>query len=366
MEYYSELSGMMVDCASTLKVFKILQKETMNHLNALNGEIFINNLLSQWFLSLFVHKTNMETFLIIWDAMFFEGYIVLIRAAIGILCIMKDRLLQLQTLEQLITFFDKDIAMFNQNEILSQFILDENCTISNDVVRHFRKLLLPAYVETITKSKENIPDVNGNEMECDLDWPFCVDNFANCKINSCIVLTTTQGVVDIRDDFYTGNVTAKVEEYKQSKKKEVENKGKVIKKNIVDISELEHLSEQYNVYKDLLIEREVHTCGCGKESSKDIQEQMKTKNNLFYKYYYENKDGSSKKTCIASSYFDFHDLKKNTKTFADIINNIEQRLENQHAVITLKRSKSRHQKRKEVQERKELIKENENENESEE
>ena len=362
MEYYSELSGMMVDCASTLKVFKILQKETMTHLNKLNGKIFINNLLSQWFLSLFVHKTNMETFLTIWDAMFFEGYIVLIRAAIGILCIMKDRLLQLQTLEEVMTFFDNEIATFNQNEILSQFILDENCTISNDVVKHFRKLLLPAYVETITKSKENMPKVNNKEMDCDLDWPFCVDNFANCKINSCIVLTTTQGI-EIKEDFYTGNVKAKVDEYKEIKKKEFENKGKIIKKTIVDISELEHLSEQYNVYKDLLIEREVHKCGCGKESSKDIQEQMKTKNNLFYKYYYENKDGSSKKKSIASSYFDFHDLKKNTQQFADIINNIEQRLENQHAVITLKRSKSRHQKRKEVQERKESVKDNQNESE---
>ena len=213
MEYYSELSGMMVDCASTLKVFKILQKDTMNHLNKLNGKIFINNLLSQWFLSLFVHKTNLETFLVIWDAMFFEGYIVLIRAAIGILCIMKDRLLRLQTLEEVMQFFDKEIATFNQNEILSQFILDENCTISNDVVNHFRKLLLPAYVETITKSKEHIPKVD-KEMDCDLDWPFCVENFANCKINSCIVLTTTKGL-EVKEDFYTGNVKSKVDEYKQ-------------------------------------------------------------------------------------------------------------------------------------------------------
>ena len=92
MEYYSELAGMMGDCALTLNLLKTEEGDIMAHLNKAGNELFLNNLLYQWYVSLFVQSATNDVFLAVWDAMFVDGNIVIFREAIGILTLMKEEI----------------------------------------------------------------------------------------------------------------------------------------------------------------------------------------------------------------------------------------------------------------------------------
>ena len=70
----------------------------MAHLNKVGNELFLNNLLYQWYVSLFVQSATNDVFLAVWDAMFVDGNIVIFREAIGILTLMKEEILALDNL----------------------------------------------------------------------------------------------------------------------------------------------------------------------------------------------------------------------------------------------------------------------------
>ena len=59
---------------------------------------FLNNLLYQWYVSLFVQSATNDVFLAVLDAMVVDGNIVIFREAIGILTLMKEEILALDNL----------------------------------------------------------------------------------------------------------------------------------------------------------------------------------------------------------------------------------------------------------------------------
>jgi len=180
-EYYSELVGIMSDCSLCLELLKESNKKVMKKLEGF--EVVLNNLLYKWFISLFVENTSHDTFLNIWDAMMIDGNIVLLRAVSSILEFLENRILQDDGMEYLTTLFEEKIStfVFNRDKLMKS-LLNEKLKFTQEQIEKQREQYSKSVINTLIRTKKNEVkktqvDINGVEIECDLDYPFCLKVF---------------------------------------------------------------------------------------------------------------------------------------------------------------------------------------------
>lgn len=181
-EYYSELVGIMGYCSLCLRILTESNKKVM--LKIKNFEVILNNLLYKWFISLFIENTSHETFLNVWDALMLDGNIVLLRAVSSILDLMEEQILQADGFEELTKLFEEKISKYNcpRDKFMKLLLNEGKLRYSNAEIEEMREEINREAINTIIKTKKNEKkkiqvDINGEEIECDLDYPFCLKEF---------------------------------------------------------------------------------------------------------------------------------------------------------------------------------------------
>jgi hypothetical protein len=149
-----------------------------------NFEVILNNLLYKWFISLFIENTSHETFLNVWDALMLDGNIVLLRAVSSILDLMEEQILQADGFEELTKIFEEKISKYNcpRDKFMKLLLNEGKLRYSNAEIEEMREEINREAINTIIKTKKNEKkkiqvDINGEEIECDLDYPFCLKEF---------------------------------------------------------------------------------------------------------------------------------------------------------------------------------------------
>ena len=181
-EYYCELVGIMSDCSLCSTILKETNKKVMKKLEGL--EVVLNNLLYKWFISLFVENTSNETFLNIWDAMMIDGDIVLLRAVSAILELIEDKILLCEGIENLTVLFEEKISIYNfpRDKLMKLLLNDGILKFTSKEIEIMREERNKEVIHTLIKTKKNEikkaqVDIFGVEIECDLDYPFCLKEF---------------------------------------------------------------------------------------------------------------------------------------------------------------------------------------------
>ena len=181
-EYYSELVVIMGYCSLCLRILTESNKKVM--LKIKNFEVILNNLLYKWFISLFIENTSHETFLNVWDALMLDGNIVLLRAVSSILDLMEEQILQADGFEELTKIFEEKISKYNcpRDKFMKLLLNEGKLRYSNAEIEEMREEINREAINTIIKTKKNEKkkiqvDINGEEIECDLDYPFCLKEF---------------------------------------------------------------------------------------------------------------------------------------------------------------------------------------------
>ena len=181
-EYYSELVGIMGDCSLCLKILMESNKKVM--LKIKGFEVILNNLLYKWFISLFVENTSNETFLNIWDVLMLDGNITLLRAVSSILDLMEEPILQSDGFEDLTKIFEEKISKYipPRDKFMKLLLNEGKLKYSNNDIEKMREEINREAINTIIKTKKNEVKkiqvgINGEEIECDLDYPFCLKEF---------------------------------------------------------------------------------------------------------------------------------------------------------------------------------------------
>lgn len=181
-EYYSELVGIMSDCSLCLTILKETNKKVMKKLEGL--EVVLNNLLYKWFISLFVENTSNETFLTIWDALMFDGDVVLLRAVCSILDLLEDKILLCEGIEGLTCLFEETVSKynFNREKLIKLLLNDGLLKFQKKDIEEMKKTRMDEVINNLIKTKKNETkkiqlDINGVEIECDNDYPFCLKEF---------------------------------------------------------------------------------------------------------------------------------------------------------------------------------------------
>jgi hypothetical protein len=172
----------MGDCSLCLKLLTETNKKVMGKIKGF--EVILNNLLYKWFISLFVEGTSNETFLNIWDVLMLDGNISLLRAVSSILDLMEDQILQADGFEDLTKLFEEKISKYNfpRDKFMKLLLNEGKLKYSNSEIEKMREEINREAINTIIKTKKNEVkkiqlDINGEEIQCDLDYPFCLKEF---------------------------------------------------------------------------------------------------------------------------------------------------------------------------------------------
>ena len=303
-EYYSELVGIMGDCSLCLKILKDTNKKIMKKFEGF--EVILNNLLYRWFISLFIENASKETFINIWDAMIFEGDIVLFRAVSAILEFLENDILHCDGMEQLTNLFEEKVCklVLNREKFLN-VLLEDNKILNIEIINNLRDdTYYKQVVSTIIKSKKNEKqkknplDINGTEIECDLDWPFCFKEFEDDekKIEKIEMSDQEKEIknfqlksIQLVQTFRTNNPLFFIPSYFninneiKDKNNIIDDDEEIIKKSKLEavfgvdptqrqkkISVSDKLKDKVKIYQNLLIQRSEHLCRSKKQTSEEI------------------------------------------------------------------------------------------------
>ena len=239
---------MMIDYTLIKNLILRNNEEIIIHLKNLNCELYLNNMIHKWLITLFIEGVSDIFHLIIWDLFLLEGSIVFFKAAYGLIKIMSKDILEAKTIENIQNIFENKIINYDNTAKLIYFLvfkIYDNFNI--DILNKYRKFLLPKIKNQIGNSiSDFFNEIKEEEIECDLDWPLCSkDQNYRHEIIEFIIYKQLEKPIVI-NDYYGNNLN-----FEKTKK---ENNEK----------------DQYDYYSEICIERRKHICDSKIESIKDI------------------------------------------------------------------------------------------------
>ncbi len=123
LNYYSNVLGVLVYSALIEQLLFQFLPELFNFIQNNCFEIHITNLLYKWLLSLFIEDFPENLSLNIWDALFLNGDITLFKASLCVLKLLKPEIMKVESIEELISLFDKKINEMKDPSIMIYFLL---------------------------------------------------------------------------------------------------------------------------------------------------------------------------------------------------------------------------------------------------
>lgn len=233
----------------------ILQKElpdVVGHLTTLGNEMCLNNVLFQWFDSLFAQNINEDIWFHTWDLMFLEGTVAIFKATIAIFRIMRTELLETKSMDDLFPLLDRVIADIQPKKFLLE-ILKMKSTDELNTIDILRKFFLQRTIETLEKSLSfKSSTKKKQEDECQIAWPVCMKEIALFNIQKAFIIRQFNKI-KVDESFFEGDV--------YEKKREVFNKKWSKEAQRIKLNSKQDKSLlKLKLFKHLLIERRVHTC----------------------------------------------------------------------------------------------------------
>ena len=268
LNYYSEMCGVMAD----MQVISNLIKNLMPKISAILeekeenvGDYIGNNLINQGLNNLFTNDMlDNDTSLLIWDLLFLEGNIILIKSCLALYECLSPILLKSQrNIESFKKIIDVDLRNIkhDNDELINylfikqlnfgeNYINEERFKYSSQIAEAFENDTIDTIKSKLKISYNKQLDIQLDKTKnCNKNWPYCVND------------TYFENVTQIV--FYTTLSKQKMGEYKENYffdglklKKEKELKEKKIKKK----------REEDDRYK-ISIERRPHFCS---HASEDI------------------------------------------------------------------------------------------------
>lgn len=224
------------------------------------GDFVGNNFINVNLINLFTNDyIDQDTSLLIWDLLFLDGNIILIKTFLAIYHYLKPFLLNSeQTIEEYQNIIKKHMKHLTcDNKDLIFYLIIKEYNFSEEEINQARFSLSINTANSIKKEKEKViirkksSDIK-EKIECNIDWPIC--KYEQFMINNTDVM------------FYL---------VLQKKEK------KIFNNYFLDKFSKENIDENKNIDdKDLLIERKIHYCLEGDEiNDKEDENENKDKIN---------------------------------------------------------------------------------------
>ena len=262
LNFYIESFGIVTDACISIELIRENSSKISEKLNDKNFELIINNIIYKWFLSIFSQIENEKIFYLIWDLFFLEGNLILFKAAISLIKITTNEIIQNISLEKIIKLLDSKIFFEDNDEKnykkLLFFLIIKKYEFNMDLINNKRSIYYPS-IKKYLLSFKNYGRINlKNNLECNNNWFFCIDsiNDRNNNFVDFYTLKTNNEINIIEDYFYNKN------ENKENKRKfsdddKNENNNNI---NIISNKNLNVKDLNEEIFNSLLIQRNKHIC----------------------------------------------------------------------------------------------------------
>ena len=155
VDYFSQMLGVYVEVDILMCLLRDLYTPNMlKKLEKNDKIIYLQNILLQWFISLFIIKFPKKLQLFIWDILFIEKKIVLYKVSISLLHKYKYEIASSESIESLNKFLDDTFSKFNDVTFLKYILLIKNFEFDDEFLNLNRR----NFMETKKKmwEKDNI------------------------------------------------------------------------------------------------------------------------------------------------------------------------------------------------------------------
>ena len=245
------------------KLIPLLDNKNENY-----GDFIGNNFINVNLINLFTNEyINTDTSLLIWDLLFIDGNIILIKAFLAIYHYLLPFLLESnQSIEDFQIIINNNLKKLdNENKDLIFYLVIKDYDFTEESIEQARFSLSVNTANTIQKEKNILSKKSKpKEINCDINWPVCRYIFENQnKVVFCNIHQRKNK--NYIENYFTEIITNK-------------NKGQI---------EYEKQNKDNND-NDLLIERNVHHCNIVKDSNiydgnnKDSNNDEKVKKEINY------------------------------------------------------------------------------------
>ena len=267
VDYFSQMLGVYVEVDILMCLLRDLYTPDMlKQLEKKDTLIYLQNILLQWFISLFIIKFPKKLQLFIWDIFFIEKKIVLYKVSISLLHKYKDEIGSTDSIETLNKFLEETFSNFNDETFLKYILLIKNFEFDDEFLNLNRRNFIEKKKkmwekDNKTKIKAIKDTLLNREDLCNINWPICIYD-ANLKYqyNNTVIYRQLNNS-EIIEDYFNDEQNLKNKKYFNYK---------------------EELNNNNNLnYESVLIERKPHYC---KEYNKDTLFDIED----------ESKDNSSK------------------------------------------------------------------------
>jgi hypothetical protein len=251
VDYFSQMLGVYVEVDILMCLLKNLYTPDMiKHLEKKDTSIYLQNILLQWFISLFIIKFPKNLQLIIWDILFIEKKIVLYKVSISLLHKYRNQIASTDSIESLNKFLDEKFSNFSDVTFLKYVLLLKNFEFDDEFLNINRRNFIEKKKKMWEKDSKSKIDLikeklNDREDLCNINWPICIyDPNIKYQYNDTVIYRQLNDNNIIED--YFGDV-------KNLKGKRYYNYNEDINNNVNSSHSLNELD-----FNSILIERKRH------------------------------------------------------------------------------------------------------------
>ena len=275
VEYYHQLAGVMVDSAIILEKFEKIYKDLYKYMKEKGFDIFLNNLIFKFLVSLFIENTHPSIYLPVIDCLFIYKDIILHRACLIILSKIREAIFNCKDLGDASNLFDFKLKELDYPKFASELITSE-FSLNMETIKKQRQEKLPKILENIKKMNKNSKKTKQVKIDnhCDLDWPYCIKTLQEPNIENIMKFKIIENLL-IENDYF--NLTHNIKKLNQTLTDSTNKKLK---------EEKNELKKKTLIYGNLLMNRPMHECG-GSYSSREkiLGRQSKRQSSLMFDFF---------------------------------------------------------------------------------
>ena len=281
------MCGVMADMQIIFKLMKTYMPQILEILEEKEencGDFIGNNLINQGLNNLFTNDMlNNDTSLLIWDVLFLEGNITLIKSFLALYACLSPILLKSQrNIENFKKIIDVDLKNIKPNneelinylfikqfEFSENYINEERFKLSTQIAEAFENDTIDIIKSKLKISYDKQLSVQLDKtISCNKNWPYCVNDTYFENVTQIVFFTTLskQKMGEYQENYFFEGLKLKKEKKMKEKKKGENNKHINSKKR--------EEGARYNIS----IERRPHYCA---HASEEINNNNKNEEQLF-------------------------------------------------------------------------------------
>ena len=265
VDYFSQMLGVYVEVDILMCLLRDLYTPNMlKKLEKNDKIIYLQNILLQWFISLFIIKFPKNHQLFIWDIFFIEKKIVLYKVSISLLHKYKNEIASADSIESLNKFLDETFSKFNDVIFLKYILLIKNFEFDDEFLnlnrRNFMEIKKKMWEKDNIKKIENIKEkLLDREDLCNVNWPICIyDSSLKYQYNDSLIYRQLNDNNNIIEDYFINDKNLRGKKY-------FSLKDNMNNRNNLNID-----------YETVLIERKPHFC---KNYNKNVSNDLENESN---------------------------------------------------------------------------------------